>query len=551
MNHIKSKQSLILCCFLLLTTIQSCDQGGSRIKLSDAALEISVDTIRTFISFDVVRSKIISNESFRTLSKNKIEWLDFQPRSDVQDDQKDTLTLHKQMSVYFYDYSNEKAYRAVVGSKDNETVIISELDYQPRASEGEFVAAQRILADSLGSVDGREFYLAMPSSMLNKQQQRSITIGVHSKRNPAISGVYSVSIIKGYIDRINDLYHVDFTKDLCEIASSTTCSTNGDGEQVRVTIRQGTTILWRFYAVRPQASSGHPGKGSGVELRHVYYRGKQVLYRAHVPILNVRYDQDVCGPYRDWQNQETCFDCALGTDYGGTGFRKCKNLPKTFADDLDDSGDFKGVGIYVNGLEVIFVSELAAGWYRYTSDWTFHADGTLKPRFKFGGTQNSCTCSLHSHHVYWRLDFDIEGASNNSVKECKKVWWGWKSRLFEKEGKSFRDSRKKWRVENDRGDCYDIIPGSHDGNGSGDAWAKGDVWVVRYHYDELEDGVSCVYCSGTTATIQDNVFLTGENVKLSDVVIWYRSSFDHDAGHTHDEEHQEIVGPDIKPIGGY
>ena len=34
------------------------------------------------------------------------------------------------------------------------------------------------------------------------------------------------------------------------------------------------------------------------------YRGKRLPHRAHVPILNVRYKQDRCGPYRDWQNEE-------------------------------------------------------------------------------------------------------------------------------------------------------------------------------------------------------------------------------------------------------
>jgi hypothetical protein len=34
-----------------------------------------------------------------------------------------------------------------------------------------------------------------------------------------------------------------------------------------------------------------------VELRYVDYKGKRVLYRAHVPILNVKYDGNACGPY--------------------------------------------------------------------------------------------------------------------------------------------------------------------------------------------------------------------------------------------------------------
>jgi hypothetical protein len=54
--------------------------------------------------------------------------------------------------------------------------------------------------------------------------------------------------------------------------------------QVWITVTQGSKTLWRFLAVRPAASSGT--RGSGVELRYLDYKGKRVLYRAHVPILN-------------------------------------------------------------------------------------------------------------------------------------------------------------------------------------------------------------------------------------------------------------------------
>jgi hypothetical protein len=59
---------------------------------------------------------------------------------------------------------------------------------------------------------------------------------------------------------------------------------------------------WTFQALTPSSSDGT--RGSGIELPDVRYKGKLVLYRAHVPILNVKYDKgvrDVCGPhYRDW-----------------------------------------------------------------------------------------------------------------------------------------------------------------------------------------------------------------------------------------------------------
>jgi len=34
----------------------------------------------------------------------------------------------------------------------------------------------------------------------------------------------------------------------------------------------------------------------------------------------------------------------------------------------------------------VLVSEMSAGWYRYVSEWRFHADGTIQPRFWDGSS---------------------------------------------------------------------------------------------------------------------------------------------------------------------
>src|SRR5664280_49369 len=61
--------------------------------------------------------------------------------------------------------------------------------------------------------------------------------------------------------------------------------------------------------------------------------------------------------------------------------------------------------------------ELPAGWYRYVSDWRLRDDGTIGPRFGFAGTRNPRTCMRHQHHVYWRLDFDIDGAGRDVIEQ--------------------------------------------------------------------------------------------------------------------------------------
>src|SRR6185437_6078592 len=117
------------------------------------------------------------------------------------------------------------------------------------------------------------------------------------------------------------------------------------------TIRDGNTVLWTMTVNRPSASSGY--WGSGVELRNIYFKGKRVLTRAGVPIFNVQYDGDVCGPYRDWDWQEHPYN-AQGTLIED-GILQASAPPTTIFDDDDDSGNYWGVSIFTqsDGATVI------------------------------------------------------------------------------------------------------------------------------------------------------------------------------------------------------
>ena len=64
-----------------------------------------------------------------------------------------------------------------------------------------------------------------------------------------------------------------------------------------------------------------------------------------------------CGPYRDWQNEEGSLQ-AVGTNVGSG--RLCSSPAKTILDTGSDTGNFVGVAIYVQGQEVVLVSEMEA-----------------------------------------------------------------------------------------------------------------------------------------------------------------------------------------------
>src|SRR5512132_56374 len=337
---------------------------------------------------------------------------------------KDRSASSDRFLAHVYDYTNNRTLR-VCGSIDQpDRASVVETAAQPLPSDEEFEAAVELLANQSEygtAIRAGELlpYRPMPPLVHLETPEgrieRTLAVGLVSRGGRGRHNLVGVNMIRREI-----LHHLEGaahdSDDECGPPPSTGCPFSGNTGSVSVTVTQGGTTLWRFDAIRPAASSAI--NGSGIELRGVYYRGKQVLYQAHVPILNVEYYQDGinagCGPtYRDWQNSETCFQ-ASGTDFI-PGFRLCPGPAQTIIESGTDGGNFRGVAIFVQGQEAVLVSELQAGWYRYISQWRFHVDGTIRPRFGFAAANNPCTCKDHHHHVYWRLDFDIRTSGNNVV----------------------------------------------------------------------------------------------------------------------------------------
>jgi Cu2+-containing amine oxidase len=277
----------------------------------------------------------------------------------------------------------------------------------------------------------------------------------------------------------------------------------------------------------------------------VSYRGKRVLRRANVPILNVRYDGDACGPYRDWQNEEGRFQ-AQGAAVA-PGFRLCPQPATTVLETGSDHGNFAGVAVYVDGDEVVLVSELEAGWYRYISRWHLHANGTIRPRFGFGAVENPCVCNTHHHHVYWRLDFDIAGAGDDLVGEYNDPPLAghdgnWHRLTHEIRRKRSSSHKRRWRVRNRAtGAGYELLPGADDG--AADSFGIGDFWALRYRSTQLDDSAVA-----TSERAGLDSFLNGESTFGTNVVVWYAAHFTHDPAHEGEHEGgSHIVGPTLRP----
>jgi hypothetical protein len=465
-----------------------------------------------------------------------------------------------------YDYTNNRTVRAEGRLDSPKRLAVEVSGDQPLPTNEEFEEAVRVLTGeqtfgaSLSEQRLRP-YRPMPplvgTAHPDGRVERTVAVGLSSVGTDARHEIVGVNLGERAVGRF------ERGAPDSSMAGPTTCgqpyagqqtATRGTAGQVWVTVTQGGQVIWKFLVVRPAASSGT--RGSGVELRFVDYKGKRLLYRAHVPILNVKYDGDACGPYRDWQYEEGMIQ-ATGADVA-PGFRLCPTPATTILDTGSDAGNFLGVGIYVKGQEVVLVSEMEAGWYRYVSMWRLHTDGTIRPRFGFSAVDSSsCVCNRHHHHVYWRFDFDIRTPGNNIVREFNDPPIignsKWHTKQFEIRRPRDPSHNRKWRVENSQtGEAYDIIPGPEDGQAakSPDApYPRGDVWILRYRGTELDDGVDCTTGGGGCTTEADlDKFVNGESVNNKDVVIWYAGHVTHDVTHEEPGSFGHICGPDLKKV---
>jgi hypothetical protein len=452
-----------------------------------------------------------------------------------------------------YDYSGSRALDVHGSLRVPDKLEVVESARQPGVSHSEYEAAVDVVRRS------REFgpairegrlspYKPMPPhvpvELPDGTRERRITVGLLPAKRGDPHEIVAVDLARKRVDRFEGgaPERALAAPGTCGVPPNAEQATADQGTpgQALVTVSRGSTVLWELLAVRPAASSGY--WGSGLELRNVSYKGRSVLFQAHVPILNVRYDRDACGPYRDWQWQEGMIQ-ANGVDVA-PGFRLCTTPAKTILETGSDTGNFLGVGVYAAGQEVVLVSEMEAGWYRYLSEWRLHADGRIQPRFGFAATQDSCVCNVHHHHVYWRFDFDI-GEPANVVREFNDppVGGGPKWTTMKWEAKRFRAPARKrrWRVQNRLGQAYDILPGESDGTARGDAYSKGDFWALRYRPDEIDDHPIVA----TEAELDR--FVQRLALPFEDVVVWYGAHFEHDVRHHGPADPDHIVGPTLVP----
>jgi hypothetical protein len=493
---------------------------------------------------------------------------------DNEDKTQGAAQMPTRYRAVFYDYTNDRTMVAEGSFNGKEPVTVHQENFQPIPSGEEFDEAVRILQKdgALGNflkAQTLKTYHPMPdTTVLSGTTERLVNIGLASSSAGTPPEVVSVSLKRGVVIRYPERAPGTSlaTPEACGIpnAGQATTARNTAG-QYQMTVTQGPTTLWEMLIIRPAVSSGT--RASGIEVRDVKYMGKSVLKRGHVPVLNVKYGANECGPYRDWQYQEGQFETpATGNTDPAPGIRivATGQVARTSLENGTDTGNFRGVAVYTLGTETVLTTELEAGWYRYIMEWRFDNNGTIRPRFGYGATDNSCVCFVHTHHNYWRFDFDIVQPNNNvyQVERGRRFL-----RPLDTEAIIPRNyqTNRSLLIQNAAGnEAYLLTPNLSDGvvNSASDPFPSGDFWVFQYKnvvggtalQNELDDGFNST--TSSQAFIKIDPFANGESVANQDVVVWYGASFIHADGANllHPSRGGEVitgshvVGPDILPV---
>jgi subtilisin-like proprotein convertase family protein len=471
-----------------------------------------------------------------------------------------------------YDYASESGFEIVLDARGNEvkkTPLLRQPDLAPDELQDAMaiVSASDLWRSGIKSGDYR-LYAPMPPISTSPTGQRLINVGIQAPVGDSHAlldhEIVSVHIPSESITRYGG------GAPATSIASSTllacgppssscgasgTCTTGATTYQIEWPM---PNPVWKVHVRRPSCTSSVQSSGTGLELTDVYYQGKMVLKRAEVPVLNVLYAGNACGPFRDWLTSENCFQATGADIFPGMRVTTGNPAPATICESGSDSGDYDGVAIHDQGTSLWLLTETSAGWYRYIMEWRLHLDGTIEPIFGFAATSNNCVCNVHYHPAYWRIEWAIDAASDGTTDDPATGIVTLEHRQpgtldqydpVPTEQKFIRpgiDPGSDWfRVRNPQtGTGYLLEPGSGDGNAAGDPYGKGDLWALALNANQINDP------DNPDTSIGVDAWVNGEALGASKrLVTWYHATYTHDIAGG-DNEPCDLVGPKLVYLQG-
>jgi len=297
--------------------------------------------------------------------------------------------------------------------------------------------------------------------------------------------------------------------------------------------------IWEMCWLRPDQSAGP--RGSGMELRKVYFKGHLVFVRAHAPMLFAEYMGGQGGDcYRDWKDETSpvLADVAVQGQLGipvdppsamtacdrsqhpTTSYGTCPFQLPGYPNATATCGS--GFAIEDNGDHVVLTTQYRADWYMYASRWTFWSDGRIEPSFGFGNRNGTFNTVTHWHHNYWRMEFGIDGGHNTISRDGVDATTEFTDLRSLTGGAG--GGQKTWEVRNPvTGNGYRVVPGAADydvaTNESGRGFHTVDVMGTRQHDGEYGDSPNYDLFD---CTMDHGALVNGESIVDANVALYYR-----------------------------
>jgi hypothetical protein len=155
------------------------------------------------------------------------------------------------------------------------------------------------------------------------------------------------------------------------------------------------------------------------------------------------------------------------------------------------------------------------GAYHILQEWDLSESGAIIARV---GSKGVAINMDHTHHPYWRLDFDIDGPDNNRVYVVSNDdWFFYANEINDTKNMS---RNKRWVVRNEltRNQAW-IFPTADAG---ADGFSSMDIAVRRFH--RSEESNPWQFDKGELG------FHDNESISNADIVFWYMGHMFHKVG---------------------
>jgi hypothetical protein len=306
----------------------------------------------------------------------------------------------------------------------------------------------------------------------------------------------------------------------------------------------GWSVFWRISQM----------DGSGLEVWWGDFHGRRVLWRGTQPFAIVPYHNPIPG---EPVPPEFTFKDGINPQCHGASFRALKHsAPNSGApwksSAWDAAVDTEAVVVDVEAAtdfdpaSLTISAKFQCGWYQYVHRWEFHGDGEIHPHLGMGGMLNPNDPSkAHTHHMYFRIDLDIDGFSSDVFEVFDHKDYadpgGDAWTIVTKQGKHLANppSARKFRIRDlksasEKGDLrgYEIeLPQL----ASVDTRGTGDLWVTVYRGDAVEQGSEVgMHCDDREL---EQLYANGplDTVNGSDIVVWVAIRHHHETRHKAEE----------------